>query len=161
MNALVVYDSQYGNTERIAQAIAGALAERATVRVVPMAQAPALPSADVDLLILGSPTQGWGPTPAMRAFLANIPRRALKDLSAASFDTRLSKSKWLTGSAARGIAETLGKMGGSLLLPPESFLVTGKEGPLVDGETERAASWARTILGKYEALRPRATLAAQ
>jgi len=154
MNALVVYDSQYGNTERIAQAIAGALAERATVRLVPMAQAPALSSAEVDLLILGSPTQSLGPTPAMRAFLANIPRSTLKDLPAASFDTRLHKPKWLTGSAARGIAETLGKVGGSLLLPPESFLVTGKEGPLVDGETERAASWARAVLGKYEALRP-------
>ena len=159
MNALVVYDSQYGNTELIAQAIASALAERATVQLIPMAQAPALLSTNVDLVILGSPTQSRGPTPAMRAFLANLPRRVLKELSAASFDTRLSKPEWLTGSAARGIAETLGKMGGSLLLPPESFLVTGKEGPLVDGETERAASWARTVLEKFKSLRPRETSA--
>lgn len=155
MNALVVYDSLYGNTERIAQAIAGTLAQRATVQLVPMAQAPAFLSASMDLLILGSPTQSRGPTPAMRAFLANVPSRVLKDLPAASFDTRLSKSEWLTGSAARGIAETLGKMGSSLLLPPESFLVTGKEGPLVDRETERAASWARILLEK--SLRARET----
>lgn len=160
MNAFVVYDSLYGNTERIAQAIAGALAERATVQLVAVAQAPALLSANIDLLVLGSPTQSRGPTPAMRAFLANLPSRVLKDLSAASFDTRLSKSEWLTGSAARGIAETLRKMGGSLLLPPESFLVTGKEGPLVVGETERAASWARTVLDKSKSLHPRATSAA-
>lgn len=157
MNAFVIYDSQYGNTERIAQAIAGALAERANVQLVPMAQAPALLSANVDLLILGGPTQSRGPTPAMRAFLANLPSQVLKGLPAASFDTRLSKPEWLTGSAARGIAETLGKMGVSLLLPSESFLVTGKEGPLVDGETERAASWARTVLDKT--LHPREMLA--
>lgn len=160
MNALVVYDSQYGNTERIAQAIAGALAERASVQRVPIGQAPALLSAHVDLLILGGPTQSRGPTPAIRAFLANIPRRVLNDRWVASFDTRLSKPEWLTGSAARGIAETLDKMGSSLLLPPESFLVTGKEGPLVDGEIERAASWARTVLDKYESLRSRETSAA-
>ena len=161
MNALVVYDSQYGNTERIAQAIAGALAERATARLVPLAQAPALPSAGVDLLILGSPTQNRGSAPAMRAFLASLPRQALKDLSVASFDTRLNKSKWFTGAAAQSIAEALGKLGGSLLVPPESFLVTGKTGPLVAGETERAASWARTVLGKYETLHPREMVAAQ
>ncbi|MFC1983163.1 hypothetical protein ACFLV5_05230 [Chloroflexota bacterium] len=37
------------------------------------------------------------------------------------------------------------KKGGNLVVPEEGFFVKDKEGPLVDGEIERAARWARSM----------------
>jgi len=70
----------------------------------------------------------------------------LKNIRVASFDTRLS-AKWvgIFGYAAGKIAEKLKAKGGNPVMPPAAFFVTGKEGPLKDGETERAAAWARKI----------------
>jgi hypothetical protein len=60
------------------------------------------------------------------------------------FDTRMRMIKLLTGSAAEGAARTLKNLGAELLLPPESFFVKAMEGPLDDGEVERAAAWVRS-----------------
>jgi hypothetical protein len=50
------------------------------------------------------------------------------------------------GYAARRIANRLKKCGGKLVVPPERFFVEGTEGPLKEGEVERAADWARRIM---------------
>lgn len=68
MNALVVYDSQFGNTERIAQAIASMLSEFGQTRAIRVDPTQAVDFQGVDLLILGCPTQGWRPTPACNPF---------------------------------------------------------------------------------------------
>jgi hypothetical protein len=49
------------------------------------------------------------------------------------------------GYAASTIAKTLEKKGGKLAVPAEGFFVTGEQGPLKDGELERAAAWARKV----------------
>ncbi|MBI2851175.1 MAG: flavodoxin family protein [Chloroflexi bacterium] len=145
MKALIVYDSVYGNTEKIAKAIAGAID----------AGARALRAGDVnpselktfDLLIVGSPTQGGRPTPAIREFLSNIPRASLKGIDVAAFDTRFStKLVRVFGYAAERIAGTLKGKGGNLIAPPEAFFVEGAKGPLREGELERAAAWAQGIV---------------
>ncbi|MGB3904740.1 MAG: flavodoxin domain-containing protein, partial [Anaerolineae bacterium] len=107
MNALILYDSTFGNTESIARAIADALAERGTVRLMRVSKAQATDLEGTDLLLLGCPTQRRKPTPAIRAFLASIPRGILGGMRAAAFDTRYRKPRLLTGSAARAIAKRL------------------------------------------------------
>ncbi len=87
-------------------------------------------------------------SPALRAFLAGLPVDASKDVPAAAFDTRFPKARALTGSAAAGIARRLRRKGARLVAPPESFFVTDMEGPLVEGELERAAAWARDVVAK-------------
>ena len=144
MNALIVYDSRFGNTERIARAIAEAL-ECRSVGVGDVAPADV---EGVDLLLVGGPTQVHGVSPALRAFLAGLPAHALQDVPAAAFDTRFPKARALTGSAAAGLARRLGRKGARLVAPPESFFVTDMEGPLVEGELERAAGWARGLREK-------------
>jgi hypothetical protein len=62
-----------------------------------------------------------------------------------TFDTRLTWPRFLAGSAAAAAAKRLAKKGARLLVPPESFLVTGTEGPLVEGEIERARTWANHV----------------
>ena len=145
MNALVVYESQFGNTEKVALAIAGALRAFGQAQAVRVDPAHPIELQGVDMLVVGGPTQSWGATSGIRAFLATIPPKQLRSLAVACFDTRYRQPRWLTGSAAGVMAKNLQKMGVSPLVPAESFLVSGKEGPLISGELDRAAAWARTL----------------
>jgi len=150
MKALVIYDSTFGHTEQIARAIADTLAERGSARALRVAKAGTIDLEGIDLLVLGCPTQRHKPTPAVQAFLGSIPRGALHGLPAAAFDTRYRKARWLTGSAARAVAKRLRKAGASLLLPGESFFVATREGPLQEGELQRATDWAREVIERLE-----------
>jgi flavodoxin len=147
MNTLVVYDSQYGNTERIAQTIAETLRPLGRVQVI-RADPGRSDLAGVDMLFVGSPTQGWRPTAPTQAFLRAIAPEQARGLAIACFDTRFQKSRWLTGSAARSMERTLREKGATLSVAPESFFVTGTEGPLLGGELERASAWAQTIVSQ-------------
>lgn len=147
MKALVVYGSVYGNTEKIAKAIAEAIAPSNEVRVLRVGEAKPSDLASVNLLILGSPTQAGRPVSAVQDFLGKVPELSLKGVSVAAFDTRISKKiVGLFGYAAGRIADNLKKKGGTLIASPEGFFVTGREGPLKEGEPERAAAWAKGIL---------------
>lgn len=154
MYALVVYDSQYGNTERIATAVADTLRTTGDVRAIRV-DPKAMPDLEgVDLLILGCPTQGWRPTKAMQSLLASLTLEQLHGRAVACFDTRFQKPRWLTGSAANVMAKHFRQIGISLLVPPESFFVDKTEGPLLTGELGRAAVWARIMLNKLETPEP-------
>lgn len=155
MKALVVYDSVYGNTERIAKAIAEAMGSPGEVEVLRAGEANSSKLESLDLLIVGSPTHGGRPTPAIRVFLSKIPTDALRSVAAASFDIRFSAKDQgvgirmlmrIFGYAAGRIAYSLKRKGAYLAKPPEGFIVEGKEGPLKQGELGRAAAWARGIL---------------
>src|SRR5205823_11796766 len=151
MNTLVVYDSQYGNTARIAQAIADTLRAFGQAQAVRVDPAHPVSFQWVDLLILGCPTQAFRPTPAMQSFLEKVSYASLSGLTAACFDTRVHGP---FGSAARGMARKLQQRGVSPLFPPQSFFVKGTQGPLESGEGERAATWARTLFEKAEESHP-------
>ena len=144
MKTLVVYDSVYGNTERIARAIGGAIAGE--VEVVRVGEVNSSELKTIDLLIVGSPTQGGRPTPAIRDFLDRVPEASLKDINVAAFDTRIP-TRWVGvfGYAAGKIGGSLKTKGGSLVASPEGFFVKSTEGPLKEGELEHAATWAKEI----------------
>src|SRR6266849_10084434 len=149
MNTLVIYDSQYGNTKRIAQAIAGTLHAFGQAQAVRVDPDRSFKFQGVDLLILGCPTQGFRPTPAMQSFLGTVSYQSLSGLAVACFDTRFRGRLWKSSAAPR-MAKQLRAMGVEPLVPPESFFVKAmkKEGPLLAGEVERAASWARMLFTK-------------
>ncbi len=154
MNALVVYDSQYGNTERLARAIADTLREFAQARVVHVDPAHPADLRDVDLFIVGSPTQGWRPTPNVQVILERISAEHIGGAAVACFDTRFRLLRWMTGSAAGLMAGKLRDKGVPPLVPPESFFVKGTEGLLRDGELNRATAWARMLVEEVEAPPP-------
>jgi flavodoxin I len=152
VKALVVYDSVYGNTEKVAQAMATALeCEAHRVATVTPEQLTGL-----DVLIVGSPTQAFQPLKPVKAFLKGIPAGKLNGIKVAAFDTRMDVKKVgnavltvfakLFGYAAEPIGKQLVKKGGIQAVPPEGFLVEGSEGPLQEGELERAAEWAKRVL---------------
>jgi hypothetical protein len=80
--------------------------------------------------------------PALRDWLAEL--TGADDARAAAFDTRLDKPEWLTGAASHGIAKRL-RHHGYTVVDTSSFLVTGNEGPLLDGELERARLWGTEL----------------
>ena len=142
MKTLVVYESQYGNTEQIARAIADTLG----ARVIPVADAGGVDLSGVELLLIGGPTQGHGAPRQLRAWVEELAAAPPAGLAVATFDTRLRWPVFLAGSAARTLATLLQRPGVRRAAAPESFLVLGREGPLADGELERAASWAARFI---------------
>ena len=157
MKALIVYDSVYGNTQQIAQAIGKALGTPEDVQVVRVSNLQPGQRTGLDWLIVGSPTHGGQPSETMGKWLGSLPANALQGIKVAAFDTRtpwedlqsglLRRLAKIFGVAAPRIAGKLQKAGGTLALPPEGFGVKDKPGPLKDGELEHATAWAKQIAG--------------
>ena len=145
MNTLVVYDTRFGDTATIAQAVADGLAEYGTARVLALDEAIASQLDGIDLLVLGCPTHNHAATPAMQAWVERLPPDILERVPIAAFDTRYHMAHWLAGSAAGALAQTVAERGGVFVSAPESFFVTAREGPLEAGELDRAHRWADQV----------------
>jgi flavodoxin len=133
MKALIVYDSIFGNTEKIAKIIADSLGSQENVEVIRVTDMKLEHLQGINLLIVGSPTRAFKPTKLIVDFLIKIPSNGLKGINVATFDTRVSttdvNSRMLNGFvkifgyAAKLIADKLQKKGGNLIIPPEGFFV--------------------------------------
>ncbi|MGD9963000.1 MAG: flavodoxin family protein [Thermoplasmata archaeon] len=144
MGIIVAYDSMFGNTEKVARAIGGALPADTMVAKADQVDAAALGQATV--LVIGSPTHAGRATDAVKGLLGRIPEATAKGLKVATFDTRMpGRFPKIFGYAADRIAADLTSKGAVLVLPPEPFYVKGREGPLKDGEIEHAAEWAKKL----------------
>jgi flavodoxin len=156
MKSLIIYDSQFGNTKLIAEEIAGVLGELGPVNVVRTGEVSPPVFDGIGLLVVGCPTIGHGLSPEMKRLLETtqtLPQTLNRPLALA-FDTRINWPRWLSGSAADKVAHLLEGMGYPMLAHPESFIVTGGEGPLAEGEQARAAAWARTAVEQLEMATP-------
>ena len=176
MQAVVAYESIYGNTRQVAEAIAAGLEPLGEVEVISVNHGEAGAADAADVLIAGGPTHmhglatsmsrkqaaeaaeeeedvgvepGAADGPGLRRWLSE---RSGDGRSAAAFDTRLDSSAVLTGAAARGIAKRLRRRGFEVVADPESFLVEDSEGPLAEGELDRARAWGESLA---ERLSPR------
>jgi flavodoxin len=151
MQTLVIYDSKFGNTEKIAEAIARGVDSVSEVRVTSTAEAThALETlaSRPDLVVVGGPTQNHGPSAGLRALVDALPS-LLRGVPAACFDTRYRGPVLLMGSAAATAAKALAKTRAQIVAPPESFFIV-RHGPmpaqtLEPGEIERAEAWGRAI----------------
>jgi flavodoxin len=157
MNVLVLYDSLYGNTEKVAEAIAKVFVSPHKIKLVKVTHATFADLNNIDLLIVGSPTQGGRATENLQLYLNNIPEDYLKNVFVTSFDTgfllrdqnfALRLLLKTIGYAAPKIANILKEKGGQLIAPPEGFVIKGKKGPLAEGELGRAEIWANTLQKK-------------
>jgi flavodoxin len=155
MKSRVVYYSRFGNTKEIAEAIAGVLAGAGEARATSIDELTPDNLADADTVIVGSPTHYQNLPKAVRASLAELPKRALRGKRVAAFDT--SVEAWgplMSMTAAHRLLPKLRKLGGRRLVRPATFLVTRGTDPesgerqdaLREGEIERARAWAESIL---------------
>lgn len=176
MNVVIVYESLFGNTRLVAEAIASGAKEAdpvATVRAYTVSELEPEEALDADVVIVGGPTHLLGmsrsssrrrafelagkqasteagvttepgaPGPGVREWLKTLPM-ARPRRSAAAFDTRLPSP--LAGGAARGIARRLLRHGYQLAAKPEGFVVEGTQGPLRDGDLDRARAWGAEVV---------------
>ena len=144
MQSLIYCASRSGNTRAIAEAIAEGLRPLGAVTIRAIDGGNPNLSADADLVLIGGPTEGHGPTPAVLEFLEAIPRDALVNRAVATFDTRLDWPRWASGSAAAGIAKRLQLQGARTVGRPTSFLVSMKP-ELLPGELDRARAWGAEL----------------
>jgi flavorubredoxin len=155
---VVVYDSQFGNTAALAEAIGRGAAAHGDVSVLAVADAdvPALVATGVDLFVLGGPTVNRRMTAAMERCVEDVIAAPARSLAAATFDTRFKGSELLMGSAAKAAADRLRKAGIALVAAKESFYVARAQAPegvrtppgmarLADGEEARAEAWGASI----------------
>lgn len=164
MRAVVVYESMYGNTRSVAQAVGDGLAKTLDVDVDVVVVADVGDVSGADLLVLGAPTHAWGMSrpstrrsavqaagkqdsgltiepgaagAGIREWLAGAPGIAAR---VATFDTRMNAPLGLHGSAAERMARRLRRRGLALLTAPQQFTVT-KQNRLLAGELDRARDW--------------------
>jgi len=169
MKVLIIYDSAYGNTARLAQTMAQAVKPPHDVAVTHMCHVSAAALHRADLIIFGSPTQGGRPTQYMQQMLDRLSSGSLAHACVAAFDTRyafhghgpvLGLLMHAIGFAAPRLATSLQSKGGLLVGRPEGFIVESKNGPLRSGELERATAWFRSVLAEagymhnHEAFQP-------
>ncbi len=165
MHALIVYESMYGNTRKVAEGIAVGIRPHADVRVVPVGDASPDLVAWADLVIAGGPTHVHGMVrPSTRKGASEAAAKPDSGLTlepnavgpglhewfdtlavvhgkrGAAFDTRIDAPALVTGRASNGIAKELTRHGFKLVAKAESFLVD-RHSKLVADEVERAATW--------------------
>lgn len=162
----IVFESLFGSTRQVAEAIAAGVRETTPVTVMPVVDAPALTECDV--LVVGAPTHVHSLSgPASRAEAERWARDPGKELrfegdsrttgvrewidsrpsariGYVTFDTRVDMPRIFTGSAASAISKRLRKQGLHEVLPSESFLVD-KDSHLLPPELDRARRWGRAI----------------
>jgi len=150
MKNFIIYDSYFGNTEKIAKII-GEMINAETIHVN---KATINELKNIDLLVIGSPTRAFRPTDKIKRFLNEIPANGLNGVKVAAFDSGIRSEdspkflrlmiRWF-GYAAKPILNSLVKKGGKQIAPPIGFYVKDVKGPLLDGETTRAKEWAEQI----------------
>lgn len=177
MRAVVVYESMFGNTHAVAEAVAEGIRSAvvpADVSVVPVATAAPEMVEEADLVVVGGPTHVHGMSrPSTRATAPEYVRKAHGDLAldgaatgpgvrdwfdtmghaeshAAAFDTRMRGPAALTGRASAGIRRSLRRHGFDVVARPESFFVD-RTNHLRPGELERARTWGSTLAARLSA----------
>jgi len=172
MRAVIVYESMYGHTHEVADAIGAGLGPSFDVRVIPVTHADAATISEADLVLVGGPTHVHGMSRAATrkaaVAAADKPASALKlepdalggglrdwfetlgdyPIKAAAFDTRLHAPAALTGRASKAVARLLRAHGFDVVAKPESFLVT-KQDKLEEHESDRARRWGMQLAATF------------
>ena len=155
MKTLVVYDSAYGNTAKVAGAMCESLKVFGATMSLLVSEVKPIDLDQLDVLFIGSPTQGGRATESIMGFIDELPDNVVNNTSLAVFDTRLEASEQkkvlqflmrVIGYAAPKMAVALRRKGSKVLSDPQGFVVQDKEGPLRKGELEEAKAWAREIV---------------
>jgi len=130
--AIVIYHTLFGNTEKVAKALASGMDERGIdVSCVKVEDVQIDKLTDFDLLVIGGPTHGFGMSSPVRKFFKKLKMVDLRNKRAFAFDTK--RGYRLSGSAAKGIEKRLKKIGLEIIKPCVSAIVEDLKGPLQDG----------------------------
>jgi menaquinone-dependent protoporphyrinogen IX oxidase len=156
MKGIVIYDTSYGNTKKIGKIISETLRESGMeVDLFYVKDVKKLKATDYDFAVLGSPTRLGTMSFTFKRFLGKF-KNEWANKPFAAFDTEnpgnieRSQAENKEWSAAKKIAARLKEKNMNQLLPVLKAVVFGKEGPLKEGEIERAKNYARDIAIKLK-----------
>jgi menaquinone-dependent protoporphyrinogen IX oxidase len=157
MKDMVIYDTSYGNTKKIAQTITETLQESGIESdLFYVKDVKKLSGKDYDFLVMGSPTKFGTMSLTVKFFLGKVKDEEWMNKPFAAFDTenpenvekaRTENKEW---SAAEKIAEKLKEKNMKQLLPVLKALVLGQKGPLVEGEIEKTKDYAKQLAAKLK-----------
>ncbi len=136
MKAVVIYDTKFGNTEKVAKGIAEILG----ADVIRVSDVEVSKLKEYDLFAFGSPTHAWNMSSGMKGVFNKLKGNVFEGKRAVAFDTKYNSR--MAGSAAKKIQSKLQKLGFSIVMEPVSFFVTGNEGPLAEGELEKVKAFS-------------------
>jgi flavodoxin len=152
MKTIILYDSLYGNTRKVAENI-GSVLKLSSSSIISVKDAKIDNIKKCELLVTGSPTHGGWYTEAFKKFFSKIKDGDLNNIKVAVFSTGTSKDNEGTfikfvinmfGYATEKLAKDFEKKGANVIAK-NTFLVKGKEGPLRPKELDRAKKWANEI----------------
>ncbi len=153
MRTCVVYFSKFGNTRRLAEAIAEVMKQAGDTRLVSLDQLAASDFEGADLVVMGTPTHGFMVPQEVRTVLEALPQGILAGKLVAAFDTTVKLWPLRRMRAAPKLLDQLRQLGGKPIVEPETFYVrarnpqkTGEIDLLYEGELERAPQWAGEIV---------------
>jgi len=152
VKGIVVYDTSYGNTKKIAQTIAETLKESGIeVDLFDVKDVKKLSARDYGFLVLGSPTRFGTMSFAMRGFLGKVKSEEWMSKPFTAFDTENPENiEKKEGSAAEKIAEKLKDKRMNQLLPVLKAVVEGQKGPLKEGEIQRTKDYTSELVTKLK-----------
>ncbi|MFX1566096.1 MAG: flavodoxin family protein [Promethearchaeota archaeon] len=135
MKAVVVYDTQFGNTEQVARGIAKVI-NADTIKVSEVEVSKLKP---YDLFAFGCPVHAWNMSSGMKKALQKLEGESFAGKKAGTFDTRIASR--MAGNAATKIQKKLKKLGFEIIMKPVHFIVAGREGPLAEGEMDKVQAF--------------------
>ena len=145
--ALIVYDSIYGNTRKVAMALSRGL-EAGGIYVDSKFVSDCRPDEleDYDIIGIGGPTHFHGVSKSIKLFLSKLEKIKLKDKTGFAFETKAEVP--LAGSAGKKIMKSLKKMDLKIIDVNITGKVLEKEGPLVESTLKVMEQLGITISDK-------------
>jgi flavorubredoxin len=145
---LVAFDSEYGNTEKVARALAKGMDARGLPTDCLNIKDLLFESMnDYALLGFGAPTQAFSASRRMKDFLAKLEGHNINHKPGFAFDTKLKNR--LSGSGGAYIEKKMAKIGFDIFEPHFSAIVKGKEGPLEEGSEENFEKIGAEIAARW------------
>ncbi|MFW9934564.1 MAG: flavodoxin family protein [Candidatus Thorarchaeota archaeon] len=136
MKAVVVYDTKFGNTKQVAEGIAKVL----NADIINVSAIDPSKLREYDVFAFGCPVHAWNMSSGMKKALKILEGESFVGKKVGTFDTRIASR--FAGNAAKKIQNKLKKLGFEIAMKPVHFIVTGREGPLAEGEMEKVEAFA-------------------
>lgn len=156
MKVLVVYDSNFGNNEKIAKVLEKEIGKKHQISICHVNYFKETLLSGVDLLIIGSPTHAFHPTKAIKHMIRKMDSSMIQSMWIGLYDTRLDMGKVdllilkvmkkLRGSAVGKMKQMLLKKNAKIKHEINGFIVSDKEGPVKSSEWEKIKSWANQLV---------------
>ena len=159
MRVLIVYESKYGNTKKVAETIGeGIIEEGNEPDVTHVKEVEEETVKDYDIILIGSPTYVGSHAKSIKKFIKSLVNLPLEGKSFAVFDTHMGgKGGGFLRNAVKKMEEQIIKTIPSLKKVTSGLAVEvkGFKGPIADGELPNCKNFGRKICSKTLKIAPK------